>query len=185
MTKKLTWVEFYGIIVGHCEAMDDALKEIRDYPDVLLFSSSERAAYIATFNNRSDPTHITLMAEVYRTFEKRISPPSAGEIKAIADSLFAHGCIEDEDNIDLFRCALELDNAQQDNRKNSPAPLFSSVTIHENGKRVDQHDEVNSPAPIISGVAANSVQYSFGVHRNPDQKQFGATKPSTYSLKRK
>lgn len=193
MLKDVTWIRFYSIIVAHCDNLDDALDEFRDYADVLLFTRSERKAFIQLLQSNRNATHAVIMAEVYRVFASRMSRPDQDVIHAIGESLCAHDCIVNSNKLRDFRRILGLDDHTSlsssqsrhvssgcppvnanDMLKAAGYPLFEHVTV-----KVLPAESANQPQQkIVTGAVDHNTQYKFGAATASTQRKFGATKPS-------
>ena len=199
MPNNMTWVRLYSIIVAYCDNLDGALDEIRDYADVLLFQPTERSAFINALQSRKDPTHIVIMAEVHRTFARRvpgIADPDT--VRAIGESLCAHDCIVDDDNRKNFRRILDLDSHSSSSRSSGlPSstfgrpiddaeiakavagyPLFQHMTVTVPAADQDSSPSDRQQSKIVTGAVDHETQYKSGVAAASTPRKFGATKPS-------
>ena len=200
MPNNMTWVRLYSIIIAYCDNLDGALDEIREYADVLLFQPTERSAFISTLQSRKDPSHLVIMAEVHRAFARRV--PSIADpdvIRAIGESLCAHGCIDDDDNRKNFRRILDLDNHSSSSyaphglssstfgrpvddaervRAAAGYPLFEQLSITIPQAEQDDKPADSAQSKIVTGAVDHATQYKFGAAAASTPRKFGATKPS-------
>jgi hypothetical protein len=201
MPNNMTWVRLYSIIVAHCDNLDDALEEIRDYADVLLFTQNERSSFIQLLEAKRDVTHMLIMAEVHRTFARRTTQPDRDMIHAIGESLCAHDCILNNNKLKDFRRILDLDNHSSSSRPSGlPSstfgrpldaaetvdaaramtgyPLFQHMTVTVPAADQDSSPSDRQQSKIVTGAVDHETQYKFGVAIASTPRKFGATKPS-------
>lgn len=198
MPNNMTWVRLYSIIVAHCDNLDDALEEIRDYADVLLFTQNERSSFIQLLEAKRDVTHMLIMAEVHRTFARRTTQPDRYMIHAIGESLCAHDCILNNNKLKDFRRILDLDNHSSSSRSSGlPSstfgrpiddaeiakavagyPLFQHMTVTVPATDQDSSPSDRQQSKIVTGAVDHETQYKFGVAAASTPRKFGATKPS-------